>query len=55
MPATLTLWRPTGPAELALVLSNRADGGFSGYVPKMNSPQQEPMPNSKASNHTFTP
>ncbi|MBQ3156672.1 MAG: cell division protein SepF [Clostridia bacterium] len=26
------------------VLSNRADGGFSGYVPKMNRPQQEPMP-----------
>ena len=26
------------------VLSNRADGGFSGYVPKMNRPQTEPMP-----------
>jgi len=26
------------------VLSNRADGGFSGYVPKMNRPQTEPNP-----------
>ena len=26
------------------VLSNRADGGFSGYQPKMNRPQTEPMP-----------
>ena len=26
------------------VLSNRADGGFSGYVPKMNRPQTEPAP-----------
>ena len=26
------------------LLSNRADGGFSGYVPKMNRTQAEPMP-----------
>ena len=26
------------------LLSNRADGGFSGYVPKMNRTQNEPMP-----------
>ncbi len=26
------------------LLSNRADGGFSGYVPKMNRPQTEPRP-----------
>ena len=26
------------------LVSNRADGGFSGYVPKMNRPQTEPMP-----------
>ena len=26
------------------LLSNRADGGFSGYVPKMNRPQTEPHP-----------
>ena len=30
--------------EESQVLSNRADGGFSGYVPKMNRPQAEPMP-----------
>ncbi len=30
--------------EQPQVVSNRADGGFSGFVPRMNRPQTEPVP-----------
>ena len=39
----LQVMKPKQQEEHQL-LSNRADGGFSGYQPKMNRPQAEPMP-----------
>ena len=39
----LQVMKPKQQEEHQL-LSNRADGGFSGYQPKMNRPQSEPMP-----------
>lgn len=39
----LQVMKPRQQEEHQL-LSNRADGGFSGYVPKMNRPQTEPAP-----------
>ena len=39
----LQVMKPRQQEEHQL-LSNRADGGFSGYVPKMNRPQTEPGP-----------